>query len=306
MNFSIGSTALPPMSPSLLLSKSPHTAHLQELQHQLSTKSLAHQILLGEHDKLLAAFSRSRTRCEALDKKSQVSEHEINELSEINSRFQAQIDAFEIQVEELQKGRDETMKQSVANVEQYMKIMNMSSKLQAQATNDLRRWKEDRERWEKEKRELLQQGTLDRQQSPELQPLTDIPPSHPSKLLPHPPDHTEPPSQADLSIPTTSPADTLPTTSPSALRSEISLLRQKNQDAEVLLAKLRAQAGNIDDVIGILEVISRRVRGGDGKEEDTEKEKEREEDGAAEVDTDMQGVDGADMAKSTEEEAEVR
>ena len=154
LNFST-SQLLPPLSPSFMNSKSPHTAHLQELQHQLSTKSLAHQILQGEHDKLLAAYSRLQTRCATLDKKSQVSDNEINNLVEDRIRLQIQADALEVQVEELQQSRDEAHKQSVANGSQYMQIMGMSSRLQAQAAADLKKWKTDRDEWQREKESLL-------------------------------------------------------------------------------------------------------------------------------------------------------
>ena len=157
IKFTTSAGILPPMSPSVTgpNGQSAHIAHLQDLQHQLSTKSLAHQILQGEHEKLLAAYSRSQTRCNSLDKKSQVSDAEINNLSEDRQRLQSQIEMFEQQVEELQASRDEAHKQSVANGAQYMQIMAMSSKLQAQSASDLKKWKGDREEWASEKDELL-------------------------------------------------------------------------------------------------------------------------------------------------------
>jgi hypothetical protein len=157
MNFSTSSINLPPMSPSLLQSKSPHTAHLQELQHQLSTKSLAYQILQGEHDKLLAAFSRSQTRCATLDRRSQVSDEEINHLAEDRLRLQAQVDAFEAQIEALQNSKNEALKQSVSSGTQYMQIMSMSSRLQEQGAAELKKWKQDRDTWQQEKDQLLSQ-----------------------------------------------------------------------------------------------------------------------------------------------------
>lgn len=171
LNFSTSTNTLPPMSPSLLNSgtRSPHTAHLQELQHQLSTKSLAHQILLGEHEKLLAAFSRSQTRCATLDKKSQVSDLEINELAEERSRLQNQIETLEQQVSELQQDRDDALKQSALNGSQYMQIMSMSSKLQAQSLLDAKKWKTDRDLWQDEKGKLLARVA-------ELESVSAIPP----------------------------------------------------------------------------------------------------------------------------------
>ena len=296
MNFSMSSNILPPMSPSLLFSQSPHTAHLQELQHQLSTKSLAHQILLGEHDKLLAAFSRSRTRCEALDKKSQVSEREINEISELNIKYQAQIDALDIQVQGLQQARDEMMRQNTASIQQYMKIVDMSSKLQAQAVIDQRKWKEDGEKWEKQKRELLPQEPLAGLRNPESQSSIITRPVNPTNMLALPDPNNQPDSSIEHSLlPTNdpalsilpskaldpsvshsdppvsfsdawaSPAGTLTNTSVPALRLENQLLRQKNQDAEALLAELRAQAEHVDGVVMTLGGISRCLRGVDHK-----------------------------------------
>ena len=157
ITFQTSAGILPPMSPSVVGAngQSPHITHLQDLQHQLSTKSLAHQILQGEHEKLLAAYSRSQRKCADLDKKSQVSDAEISNLSEERMRLQAFIESLEQQVEELQQSRDEAHKQSVANGSQYMQIMAMSSKLQAQGSVDQKKWKSDRDEWTAEKDRLL-------------------------------------------------------------------------------------------------------------------------------------------------------
>ena len=158
LNLSTSSQFLPPLSPSYPGPKSPHTAHLQDLQHQLSTKSLAHQILQGEHDKLLAAYSRLQTRCATLDKKSQVSDTEIDNLAEDRARLEGQVAALESQVGELQFDRDEAHKQSAASCAQYMKILAMCSKLQAPGTADMKKLKADKETPAKEA--LLSKGLL--------------------------------------------------------------------------------------------------------------------------------------------------
>lgn len=133
------------------LPQSAQTAHLQDLQHQISTKTLALQTLQREHDNLLAAFSRSQVRCATLEKKFQVSDTEINTLTEERLKLSSQIEAFETQVEELIVSREEARKQSVANGGQYMKIMAMASKLEAQSRADKTKWTSEKEEWEKEK-----------------------------------------------------------------------------------------------------------------------------------------------------------
>ncbi|KIW22357.1 hypothetical protein, variant [Cladophialophora immunda] len=131
-----------------------HNAHLQDLQHQISTKTLALQTLQREHDQLLAAFSRSQIRCTALDKKSQVSDHEINTLTEDKIRLQQQLEVLETQVQELVKSRDEVHQQSSADGAQWRQIVAMSSQLQLKGADEARRFKLEREGWERERAAL--------------------------------------------------------------------------------------------------------------------------------------------------------
>ncbi|RMD39765.1 hypothetical protein DV735_g5361, partial [Chaetothyriales sp. CBS 134920] len=147
-----------PVSGPVQFSSSPSPAvqasHLQDLQHQISTKTLALQTLQKEHDQLLAAFSRSQIRCNTLDKKSQVSDHEINVLTEEKIRLQQQVESLEGQVEDLQKSRDDVHKQSSADGAQWRQIMAMSSQLQIKSAEEAKRFKLEREDWERERTSL--------------------------------------------------------------------------------------------------------------------------------------------------------
>ena len=133
-----------------------HASHLQDLQHQISTKTLALQTLQREHDQLLAAFSRSQIRCNTLDKKSQVSDHEINTLTEEKIRLQQQVEQLESQVEDLIQSRDEKQKQSSADGAQWRQIMAMSSQLQMKGAEEARKYKAEREAWEADRSALEQ------------------------------------------------------------------------------------------------------------------------------------------------------
>ena len=259
----MSSNILPPMSPSLLLPKSPHTAHLQELQHQLSTKSLAHQILQGEHDKLLAAFSRSQIRCATLDKKSQVSDTEINDLSENNLRLQEQINAYETQVEELQQSKDEAWKQSVASGGQYTRIVAMSSQLEVQGVADLRRWREDREAWEREKKGLIARiqsvgGASDRgtRECIAVAPTNLTPTLGREDLL------LSQNQQSDRSSKVVdTPPDDIQNSDPiRLLREEVKCLRERNQEADMALSKLREESVHIEEIIGKLGGVRSRIQ----------------------------------------------
>ena len=255
MNFPTNPNILPPMSPSLLLPKSPHTAHLQELQHQLSTKSLAHQILQGEHDKLLAAFSRSQIRCATLDKKSQVSDTEINDLSETNLRLQEQINAYEVQVEDLQQSRDEAWKQSVASGAQYTQIMAKSSQLQVQALADLRRWKGDREAWEREKRELM--AKVDSYNVGRNRDTRECKTAAPTNMAPTPDQEQFRPNTIAVDK---RPDEVHHSDSIRLLREEITRLQERNRNAEMAVSRLREESVYIEEIIGKLGGVHRRIQ----------------------------------------------
>jgi len=148
LNFPISSTLPSTTSPNTPLHTSTHTAHLQDLQHQVSVKTLAFQTLQREYDSLLQKLERQRVKCAALEKKFEVSDVEINNLTDEKERLQTQVTALGTQVEELQRSRDEARRELVANGAQYMKIMEMASRLQAQGAEDKRRWAAEKEKLE--------------------------------------------------------------------------------------------------------------------------------------------------------------
>ena len=127
-----------------------------DLQHQISTKSLALQTLQREHDQLLAAFSRSQIRCSTLDKKSQVSDHEINTLSEEKLRLQQQVEALESQVEDLVVSRDDAQRQATVNSAQWQQIMTMSSQLEVKGVDESKKYRSHREAWDRDRAGLQQ------------------------------------------------------------------------------------------------------------------------------------------------------
>lgn len=212
-----------------------HNTHLQDLQHQISTKSLALTTLQREHDQLLAAYSRMQIRCQTLDKKSQVSDHEINTLTEEKIRLQSQVETFEAQVEELVKARDEAQKQTTANGNQYMRIMAMSSQLQVQSAEEAKRYKTDRDAWERD-REGLQRRIEDLEASRTPNVISSS--SEGTKL-----DTMRPAALGS------SDDDVLSSASLDVLRNEVIRLRQSLLGMEHKFLDLRQEAEKMDHVI---------------------------------------------------------
>ena len=256
------------------MGNSPHTAHLQELQHQLSTKSLAHQILQGEHDKLLAAFSRSQTRCTTLDKKSKVSDQEINDLAEDRGRLQSLVDGLEQQVEELQISRDEAWRESAGSGKQYAEMMEQGMQLQIKGLDESKKWNEDRKRWQAEKREMLLRCTcrVRREEVESIPMMPERAASEPSPSIPSidriPPTHWNPPVQPQPATPPpASSGDVLTSASPNSLRAEIVRLRNAYTEAQNALKNTRAEYVHIDNIIDQLKAVNARIRGREDEEE---------------------------------------
>lgn len=144
--------SIPPMLPG----SAAQTTQFQTFQYQNSVQSLPPRALQHEHGNILLELSRSQARVEFLDRKSQASEVEISKLTEEQSRLKAQIEARETQYLELQESRAEANQQSVSTRVQYMRIMAMSSKLQARGASDMQNWKMERAKWGHERLSFIE------------------------------------------------------------------------------------------------------------------------------------------------------
>ena len=200
-------------------------------------------------------------RCATLEKKSHVSDAEINNLAEDRARLTNEVDRLELQVEEFQQKKDEADKQSAASGVQYMKIMGMSSKLQSQSAADLKKWKSDREAWQMEREDLLARlavrATREGVSSDAPQPATTAV----SAVLP--PQEVvsaeEPPTCIESE-------DALASECVKALREEVLQLRKSCDEAHVALEAWREDSGDLKDLSGRLAALGERMqaRGAEG------------------------------------------
>jgi DNA repair exonuclease SbcCD ATPase subunit len=138
--------SLPSISPPTTTSiqTSTQSALLQDLQHQVSVKTLEFRTLQREYDNLLQKLEQQTTKCTTLEKKFEISDAEINSLTDEKEKLQVQVAAMVTQVEELQQSRGEARRQLVANGAQYMRIVDMANRLQAQGAEDKKKWEAER------------------------------------------------------------------------------------------------------------------------------------------------------------------
>ncbi|KAB8297156.1 hypothetical protein EYC80_002537 [Monilinia laxa] len=138
-NLHASSNILPPIA-GTKSSDSALQVHTAALQHEISIQKIAFSSLQGEHDKLLAAFSRSQSRASALEKKHQVSDTEIFSLTEEKARLHAQVLELEGDVEDLAKSRDSYRQAAVQEGAQYVEIVKMASQLEEKTGEERKKW----------------------------------------------------------------------------------------------------------------------------------------------------------------------
>ncbi|KAJ4374085.1 hypothetical protein N0V83_002824 [Neocucurbitaria cava] len=248
---------LPSISPpTSSVHTSAQSAHLQDLQHQISVKTLAFQTLQREYDSLLQKLERQRTKCATLEKKFEISDVEINSLTDEKETLQGQVAQMEGQVEELQQSRDEARRQLVANGAQYMRIMEMANKLQAQGADDKRKWEAERKDMQQRIRlleEAMVTGTEHATPDAEHLSTTD---SAPQSTTPSHNPGSSSSSQAETII---------------VLRAEVGRLRSRTQALETALQTMRwesisiqAAARQLVESGGKLENVAQSVAGRGG------------------------------------------
>jgi chromosome segregation ATPase len=222
---------LPSISPpSAAGQTSAQSAHLQDLQHQISVKTLAFQTLQREYDSLLQKLERQRAKCATLEKKFEVSDVEINSLTDEKEKLQMQLSTLETQVEEIQQSRDESRRQLVANGAQYMRIMEMANRLQAQGAEDKKKWEAERTELEQRIHTLEEAMVTGTENTPsEAENHSSASPVNSSVTLLHNPAASN-----------TSQLETI-----NVLRAEVGRLRSRTQALETALQTMRRESISI-------------------------------------------------------------
>lgn len=232
--------------------------HTAALQHEVSVQKIALSSLQGEHDKLLAAFSRSQTRASALEKKHAVSDTEIISLTEEKLRLQAQVIELERDVEELARSRDEFRQAAVQEGSQYVEIVKKASRLEELAGEERKNWnklKEDMER----KIEALNAG-----RGAENEVVTSAEDTAPISRLRDDMETDTPDSSTDFvpelkmeltseprqNAPTSYPSDpSVPQESVGDLKAEIRRLQERCAEVENALRAIRADSRSVEDIV---------------------------------------------------------
>ena len=130
--------------------------HFQNNPQKTNREPLGSKNRQDEYDNLLSAVSQAQTRVAILGRKCKAYEAEVSSLTKERSILTARIKSLEAHLQEVQQSRDEAQRQSVAKGAQYVDIMAMASKIQAQGDLDAQKWKAEKDNWQQERQSLLQ------------------------------------------------------------------------------------------------------------------------------------------------------
>lgn len=121
------------------------SAHIADLQHQVTLKSLALQTLQSEYASLLQKLQRERVKSQTIEKKTSVADQEVNELTGKNEEMTEQIKILESQLDESEKKREVDRAEAAKEKEQWGRMLEMGGRLQAKVDSERQRLLEEKE-----------------------------------------------------------------------------------------------------------------------------------------------------------------
>ncbi|KAF2461410.1 hypothetical protein BDY21DRAFT_368647 [Lineolata rhizophorae] len=248
-------------------SSAAHSAHLADLQHQVTVKTLAFSTLQREYDSLLSRLERQRTKSLALERKSAVSDVELNSLTDERDRLASQVIALESQVDELSAKRDEGIRERATLVEQYGKIVEQATRIEEYGGAA-------RRAWAMEKEELLARVRALEQQ------LGVVSGSVPTSAVEGVAGSSTGQRVGQSGVATTSSAASLSGSAPAgrsasatalddttALRSQLIQLRRRNAELEAALMTLKEDSRAAMELhLRIEGAVDRLLKGGNGSQ----------------------------------------
>ena len=121
------------------------SAHIADLQHQVTLKSLSLQTLQSEYASLLQKLQRERVKSQTIEKKTSVADQEINDLTSKTEDLTEQIRNLETQLEESERKRENERAEAAKEKHQWGRMLEMDGRLHAKHVEEKRRLVEENE-----------------------------------------------------------------------------------------------------------------------------------------------------------------
>lgn len=117
-------------------SESATSAHIADLQHQVTLKSLSLQTLRSEYASLLQKLQRLNVKTHTIEKKSNVANQEVNDLTNKNEDLGQQVQSLQEQLDESERRREQDQDKVAREKEQWMQMLEFGRRLQMKTEQD--------------------------------------------------------------------------------------------------------------------------------------------------------------------------
>lgn len=121
------------------------SAHIADLQHQVTLKSLSLQTLQSEYASLLQKLQRERVKSQAIEKKTTVADQEVNDLTCKNEELAEQVKNLQSQLDESEKKREAERAEAAREKEQWGRMLEMGGRLHSKVAEDRQKLIEERD-----------------------------------------------------------------------------------------------------------------------------------------------------------------
>lgn len=119
------------------------SAHIADLQHQVTLKSLGLRSLEAEYASLLQKLQRERVKSQTIEKKTSVADQEVNDLTSKNEELTEHVKTLEAQVEGLEEKRELERVEVAKDKEQWGRMLDMSGRIQAKHSEERQKLKDE-------------------------------------------------------------------------------------------------------------------------------------------------------------------
>ena len=144
---------LPPIALSSLRPTS-YAPHSDNLHHKFGTAYPTIQTLQRENTDLASAYAQAQIYTADLNTKVEASRVENGKLAKERQRLMGKIELLEAQLEEMEQGAQQTQEHTLAKDAQYLRIVEMSTRLQNQAAAESQARKSEQRGWSFEKQRM--------------------------------------------------------------------------------------------------------------------------------------------------------
>ncbi|KAK5162969.1 uncharacterized protein LTR77_011023 [Saxophila tyrrhenica] len=119
------------------------SAHIADLQHQVTLKSLSLSTLQSEYSSLLQKLQRERLKSQAIEKKTSVADQEVNDLTSRVEELTDQVKSLEASLDACEKKRESERTEAAREKDQWGRMLELGGRLQTKHAEEKQKLRDE-------------------------------------------------------------------------------------------------------------------------------------------------------------------